>query len=158
MGTLWPAGRVQFVTPPTCRDRTQDKALLLELPYLEISRNKKADSQVLQKKDDDWGLAVRRIIAQCSGWQPWSSHTILPLALKSWATSEWLLQQGGAEWNKQVLVAQMLPTCCCVLQTCMLFPPSPPPFKERQCFQTLPQGLPSSLPCIAFITWCFPGF
>jgi len=88
---------VQFVTPPTCRDRSQNKALFLELPSLETSGDKKADSRVLQKKDDNWWLPGRRIIAQCSGWQPRSSCTILPLTLKSWATDGWLLQQGGAK-------------------------------------------------------------
>lgn len=107
---------VQFITPPPCREGIQDKASFLELPSLEASGNKKADSRVLQKKDDEWWLAGRGIRAQCSGWQPCSSCTILPLTLKSWATRGWFLQQGGVnlhvkadeiQWHKCRLSASI---------------------------------------------------
>lgn len=80
---------VQFITPPTCRDRTWGKASFLELPSLETSGNKKSGFMG-QKKDDNWWLAGR------GAWQPRRSCTFLPLTLKVWATKAWFLLQEKA--------------------------------------------------------------
>lgn len=146
---------MQFIIPPTCRDKTRDKASFLGLLPLKISgNNKKANSQCYIRRMMT-RPAGRRLIAWYSGLQPQTSCTILPLALKSWLTSGWLLQQGGAQLHTKENQNQHQ-KCC--LPTAVSSRPvhASLPSLVLQHFLSWPHCFPSFFPHSAFIKCYFP--